>query len=160
MYQYISKTLRGIINIILLVLFFVPFYWMALTSIKTLGQTLQFPPSFFVLEPQWINFVKAVKAIPFVQYLKNSIIVTLGILVLQMITVIPAAYAFARYEFKGKKLFMDGTFKSIAVVKPGKSVAGQDYVDGISGGTITSQGVQAMLFNSLNGYVKFLTSQN
>ena len=63
-------------------------------------------------------------------------------------------------EFKGKKLFMDGTFKSIAVVKPGKSVAGQDYVDGISGGTITSQGVQAMLFNSLNGYVKFLTSQN
>ena len=50
---------------------------------------------------------------------------------------------------------MDGTFKSIAVVKPGKSVAGQDYVDGISGGTITSQGVQAMLFNSLNGYVKF-----
>ena len=104
MYRYVSKTVRGIINIILLVLFFVPFYWMALTSIKTLGQTLQFPPSFFVLEPQWINFTKAVKAIPFFQYLKNSIIVTLGILVLQMITVIPAAYAFARYEFRGKKL--------------------------------------------------------
>ena len=63
-------------------------------------------------------------------------------------------------EFKGKKLFMDGSFKSIAVVKPGKSVAGQDYVDGISGGTITSQGVDHMLFNSLSGYVKFLTSQN
>ena len=63
-------------------------------------------------------------------------------------------------EFKGKKLFMDGTFKSIAVVKPGKSVAGQDYVDGISGGTITSKGVDAMLFNSLSGYVKFLTSPN
>ena len=51
-------------------------------------------------------------------------------------------------------------FKSVAIVKPGKSVAGQDYVDGISGGTITSQGVDHMLFNSLNGYVKFLTSQN
>ena len=63
-------------------------------------------------------------------------------------------------EFKGKKLFMDGTFKSVAVVKPGKGVAGQDYVDGISGGTITSKGVDAMLFNSLSGYVKFLTSQN
>ena len=62
-------------------------------------------------------------------------------------------------EFKGKKLFMDGTFKSVAV-KPGKSVEGQDYVDGISGGTITSKGVDAMLFNSLSGYVKFLTSQN
>lgn len=63
-------------------------------------------------------------------------------------------------EFKGKKLFVNGEFKSVAIVKPGKSVAGQDYVDGISGGTITSQGVDHMLFNSLNGYVKFLTSQN
>ena len=60
----------------------------------------------------------------------------------------------------GKHIFVDGVFKSIAVVKPGKSVAGQDYIDGISGGTITSKGVDAMLFNSLNGYVKFLTSQN
>lgn len=63
-------------------------------------------------------------------------------------------------EFKGKKLFVNGEFKSVAIVKPGKSVAGQDYVDGISGGTITSQGVDHMLFNSLSGYVKFLTSQN
>ncbi len=63
-------------------------------------------------------------------------------------------------KFKGKKIFMSGEFKSVAVVKPGKSVAGQDYVDGISGGTITSQGVSAMLFDSLSGYVKYLTSQN
>ena len=63
-------------------------------------------------------------------------------------------------KFKGKQIFRDGEFKSIAVVKPGKSADGQDYVDGISGGTITSQGVDRMLFNSLNGYVKFLTSQN
>ena len=63
-------------------------------------------------------------------------------------------------EFQGKQLFKNGEFKSIAIVKKGKSAAGQDYVDGISGGTITSQGVDRMLFNSLNGYVKFLTSQN
>ncbi len=63
-------------------------------------------------------------------------------------------------QFAGKKLFMNNEFKSIAVVKPGKNAIGQDYVDGISGGTITSQGVDHMLFNSLNGYVKFLTSQN
>ena len=104
MQKYISKTVRTVFNIILIVVFFFPFYWMALTSIKTLGQTLQFPPSFFVKDPQWINFVKAVKAIPFVNYLKNSFIVTGGILVLQMVTVIPAAYAFARYKFLGKKL--------------------------------------------------------
>ena len=63
-------------------------------------------------------------------------------------------------QFAGKQIFKNGDFKSVAVVKPGKSVAGQDYVDGISGGTITSQGVDAMLSSSLSSYVKFLTSQN
>lgn len=62
-------------------------------------------------------------------------------------------------QFAGKKIFMNDTFKSVAVVKPGKSAEGQDYVDGISGGTITSQGVDRMIYNSLNGYVQFLTSQ-
>lgn len=62
--------------------------------------------------------------------------------------------------FVGKKIFMNNEFKSIAVVKPGKSAAGQDYVDGISGGTITSQGVDHMISNSLKGYVPFLTSNN
>lgn len=64
-------------------------------------------------------------------------------------------------EFSGKKIFNNsGEFKSIAVVKPGKSAEGQDYVDGISGGTITSQGVDKMLFDSLSDYVEFLKSKN
>ena len=62
-------------------------------------------------------------------------------------------------QFAGKQIFKDGTFKSIAVVKHGKTAEGQDYVDGISGGTITSQGVSKMLFDSLTGYEKFLTSK-
>jgi Na+-transporting NADH:ubiquinone oxidoreductase subunit C len=63
-------------------------------------------------------------------------------------------------RFAGKRIFIENEFKSVAIVKPGKSAAGQDYVDGISGGTITSQGVDKMIFDSLHGYVRFLTSQN
>ncbi|MCC8153334.1 MAG: NADH:ubiquinone reductase (Na(+)-transporting) subunit C [Tannerellaceae bacterium] len=63
-------------------------------------------------------------------------------------------------EFVGKELFKNGEFKSIAVVKPGNPATGKDWVDGISGGTITSQGVDLMLLNSLSGYVNFLTSKN
>ena len=61
-------------------------------------------------------------------------------------------------EFVGKHLFKDGIFKSIAIVKPGKSVSDRDYVDGISGGTITSHGVDNMLYNTLEGYSKFLVN--
>lgn len=60
-------------------------------------------------------------------------------------------------EFIGKRLVIDGKFMPIAVVKAGQHPAGgEDYVDGISGGTITSKGVGAMLDNCLKPYDAFL----
>lgn len=61
-----------------------------------------------------------------------------------------------RKQFEGKNLFKNEEFKSIAVVKKGKSVSDKDYVDGISGGTITSQGVGAMLYDNVGEYKNFL----
>lgn len=59
--------------------------------------------------------------------------------------------------FKSKKIKnAAGEFVSIAIVKPGKTDDTKDYVDGISGGTITSQGVDAMLMDGLGQYVNFL----
>jgi len=63
-------------------------------------------------------------------------------------------------EFIGKKFFnSEGRFVSIAVVKPGKPAVGQDYVDGISGGTITSQAVNDMLKSSVRAYEPFLRKE-
>lgn len=62
--------------------------------------------------------------------------------------------------FKGKEIFKAGAFKSIAVVKPGNHPSDQDYVDGISGGTLTSDGVHAMLRSCLAPYQKFLETSN
>lgn len=62
-------------------------------------------------------------------------------------------------QFKGKHLFKDGEFKSIAVQKRGtKPLNDEDYVDAISGGTITSKGVQSMLLDCLKDYKPFLAS--
>ncbi len=60
-------------------------------------------------------------------------------------------------QFPGKKSIADGQV-ALTVVKNGK-VANPDYeVDGISGGTITSTGVAAMLKDCLGAYSKFLTN--
>jgi len=60
-------------------------------------------------------------------------------------------------EFDGKHLFKDGKFIPVTVVKAGTKPADDaDYVDGISGGTITSKGVAAMLDNCLAPYRKLL----
>lgn len=54
-------------------------------------------------------------------------------------------------------LFKDGNFLPIEVVKGGKAPAnGADYVNGISGGTITSKGVGSMLNNCLSPYKSYL----
>jgi Na+-transporting NADH:ubiquinone oxidoreductase subunit C len=59
-------------------------------------------------------------------------------------------------QFIGKHLFQNGTFASVAVLKSGQKAEEQDAVDGISGGTITSKGLQAMLQNSLRAYESYL----
>lgn len=65
--------------------------------------------------------------------------------------------AFTDQFNSGLHLFKDGDFKPIEVVKGGVTPAnGADYVNGISGGTITSKGVNAMLSNCLTPYKSYL----
>lgn len=61
-------------------------------------------------------------------------------------------------QFKGKHLFSPKGLVSVAVLKVGQKVDAQDSVDAISGGTITSHGVQDMLLNCLKPYENFLKS--
>jgi sn-glycerol 3-phosphate transport system permease protein len=92
---------RMAVNFLIFAVFFIPFYWMFLTAIKNLGQTLQTPPTFWVTKAHWENFNKVFAAIPFFSMLKNNVIMTFGIMICQFFTVIPAAYAFARFKFAG-----------------------------------------------------------
>jgi Na+-transporting NADH:ubiquinone oxidoreductase subunit C len=57
--------------------------------------------------------------------------------------------------FSGKVLFKQGDFRSIAVLKAGQKSDNQDAVDAISGGTITSKGVEDMLLSCLGAYKAF-----
>ena len=60
-------------------------------------------------------------------------------------------------QFHDKTLWKNGRFAPIAVVKNGQKPQGdEDYVNGISGGTITSKGVSAMLHDCLTPYEEFL----
>lgn len=60
-------------------------------------------------------------------------------------------------QFKGKTIFdEDGNLVSIDVVKGGVPDDAPHGVDAISGGTITSQGLEDMLEDYLNGYKAFL----
>lgn len=60
---------------------------------------------------------------------------------------------FFQDQFIGKKIMQDGEFKSIEVVKGASQ--GPYEVDGISGGTITSNGVQDMIKDCIAFYLPY-----
>lgn len=63
-------------------------------------------------------------------------------------------------QFEGKNLYKGDRMVPIQVVKKGQKPMGNaDYVDGVSGGTITSKGVGEMLTNCLLPYNGFLNHQ-
>jgi Na+-transporting NADH:ubiquinone oxidoreductase subunit C len=58
-------------------------------------------------------------------------------------------------QFKGKKIFQNDKFVSISVVKGGARPDNAHGVDAVSGGTITSQGLEDMIKDCLRGYQEF-----
>jgi len=87
----------------LMVLF--PFYWMLLTSVKSYSAyNSEYIPKFFTLSPTLQNYVDAFTLVPLTRYFTNTIIFTLATTALMMLVIVPAAFAFARLEFRGKNL--------------------------------------------------------
>ncbi|MBN2481459.1 MAG: NADH:ubiquinone reductase (Na(+)-transporting) subunit C [Bacteroidales bacterium] len=69
--------------------------------------------------------------------------------------------SFFQIPFRGKAIFNEqGNFVSIKVIKGGADPGSGHEVDGISGGTITSKGLQAMLDTCLVAYEHYFKSAN
>jgi ABC-type glycerol-3-phosphate transport system permease component len=80
-----------------------PFFWMVMTSLKKAGDVF-LSTQVFPSEPQWQNYWVAWHKAPFARYFFNSTFTALSILVGQYLTIIPAAYGFARLVFPGRNL--------------------------------------------------------
>ena len=114
-YEQISRSARArktavrVITYVLLGLWAVmvlfPYYWMLLTSVKSYSSyNAEYVPSFFTLTPTLENYVSAFTQVPLARYFLNSIIFTVITTALMMAVIVPAAFAFARLQFKGRDL--------------------------------------------------------
>ncbi len=83
-----------------------PFAWMLSTSLKGPEQIFTYPPVWVPNPIAWDNYRQAVAAMPFGRFYLNSLIVTTGVTVVQLLTASLAAFAFARLRFRGR----DGLF--------------------------------------------------
>ena len=85
----------------LIVLF--PFYWMVLTSLKSFASyNSEYIPRFIAVNPTLENYTSAFEAVPLGRYFLNTLIFTVATTGLMMLVIIPAAFAFARLQFRGR----------------------------------------------------------
>lgn len=106
---------RGIFLLFISVLVIVPLTWLFLSSFKTQAELGQRPPSLLPNSFGLDNYTKALESFGFVTYLTNSVIVTVGATVLTLVINSMAAYAFAKFNFRGKDFLFIVTLSTIMI---------------------------------------------
>ena len=104
------RILRGIALGGIMLFFMFPIFWIVLMSLQTNETILRSPPS-FIFSPTLHNYAAifsgeldsnvASQEIKFLGNLMNSIILSVCSVAVALLLGVPAAYAFARYKFKG-----------------------------------------------------------
>ena len=82
-----------------------PFYWMIISSLKTLDEYELTIPTFFPREIHWQNYANAFAKAKMGRLFLNTVYVGVVSTLLSLVITILAAFAFARLEFKGKNTF-------------------------------------------------------
>lgn len=100
-----KKALNVLLKIFVFVLFVFPFVWMISISFQSASESMTGGSSLIPSHFNLSSYFEAWASGPFMTYFKNSVITTFATLILQVVIMIPAAFAFAKYEFKGKKIF-------------------------------------------------------
>lgn len=79
-----------------------PLYWMFISSFKSTEELLLAVPTFWPKEWHFENYPLVLEKAPFALYIFNTLVATIGIMSLQTIIGIFAAYGFAKGNFWGK----------------------------------------------------------
>jgi sn-glycerol 3-phosphate transport system permease protein len=82
----------------------IPLIWMFATSIRPETAPVGTGSMLWGGSATFANFQRAWSAAPFGTYYKNTVIIVLGILCMQMVTITLGGYVFARMNFRGKDL--------------------------------------------------------
>lgn len=108
---------------ILLSIAFLPFLWMVVSSFKSLAELYHIPITWLPKAITVANYEKVLFDSNVPRYFVNSSIVSLGSTILGLVFATPAAYAFSRFEFRGRSVWqiailMSHLLPSAALIVP------------------------------------------
>jgi len=102
--QIIRKTLTYIFLFVLAVIMVFPFYWMLISSVKTIDEYYLTIPTFWPQNFQFSNYIDAWTKADFGRYMINTVLVGLTSTLVSLFITILAAFAFAKLKFKGREV--------------------------------------------------------
>lgn len=79
-----------------------PLVWIVMMSFKKAEDIVAYPPT-FVFTPTLTNYVEVLSSAKFMAPFVNSLIVTVGSLLVTVVIGLPTAYALARFSFRGRE---------------------------------------------------------
>lgn len=99
-----KKVIKTVIFIVIAFIFLLPFYWMIVTSLKTSGEILQFPPTLIPNNITFENYINVFKKVPMLMFFRNSLFVAFMVTVVSIFTSTLGGYVLAKFNFKGKNI--------------------------------------------------------
>lgn len=135
-----------------------PFIWMLSTAFKPPQEIFEaslwpFPKNFYGFQ----HFSEVLKSAPIGKYMLNGVIVCAGILFMQLLVAIPAAYALAKLNFAGRELLFICILAALSV--PIQATSLPIYI-AMSAGNLLNTYFAQMLPFFLSMFAIFLLRQN
>lgn len=108
-----TRLLLYVILALVIICFAIPLAVIVSTSLKTDTQAMTKDFQWLPSPPTLEQYQIVLDRFPFANWIKNSLIVSIGTVLLVLGVSLPAGYAFARLDFKGKNLLFNLTLLTI-----------------------------------------------
>lgn len=99
----LKNTLIYIVMAFIGVIFLFPLLWSIVSSLKPEAEIMNYPPK-WIADFTLINYKSVLAQYPYTGWMMNSLIITVLSTLFVLVLTTPAAYAFGRLNFKGKKV--------------------------------------------------------
>lgn len=100
--KILSQTLVYAFLLIMAFIVIFPFYWMLISSVKSVSEYRLSIPTLFPKEILWSNYIEAFEVGSLGRLFLNTMYVGIVSTLLSLVITVLSAFAFARLEFKGK----------------------------------------------------------
>ena len=125
-FKALGKTGTYAFLLVMALIILFPFFWMIISSLKTLAEYRQAVPTFWPRQVMWGNYSEAFTKANLGNLFMNTLYVGLVSTIISLVITVLSAFAFARLEFKGKETLFGALLATMMI--PGELFTITNYI--------------------------------